>query len=110
MSFRIFFIAQISALNASKFDDYLSIDPLYSSKMKNSKYDPTQFEDCLIPPGHKVAIIIPFRDDGSNIRTHQLKVLLHYMIPVLIRQNIKFQFFTVTQESFQAFSASPTSR
>ena len=78
--------------------------------MKNSKYDPTQFEDCLIPPGHKVAIIIPFRDDGSNVRTDQLKVLLHYMIPMLIRQNIKFQFFAVTQESFQALLMSPTSR
>ena len=65
--------------------------------MQNSKYDPREFEDCVIPNGQKLAIIIPFRDDGSNIRTNQLKVLLHYMIPILIRQNVMFQFFFVTQ-------------
>ena len=65
--------------------------------MQNSKYDPREFEDCVIPNGQKLAIIIPFRDDGSNIRKNHLKVLLHYMIPILIRQNVKFQFFVVTQ-------------
>ena len=70
--------------------------------MSNSKYDPREFEDCVIPNGQKLAIIIPFRDDGSNVRTNQLKVLLHYMIPVLIRQNVKFQFFVVTQECFKS--------
>ena len=65
--------------------------------MSNSKYDPREFEDCVIPNGQKLAIIIPFRDDGSNVRTNQLKVLLHYMIPILIRQNVKFPFFVVTQ-------------
>ena len=70
--------------------------------MNNSKFDPNQFENCVIPNGQKLAIIIPFRDDGSNIRTNQLKVLLHYMIPTLIRQNVKFQFFVVTQECFKS--------
>ena len=65
--------------------------------MQNSKYDPREFEDCVIPSGQKLAIIIPFRDDGSNVRKNHLKVLLHYMIPILIRQNVKFQFFVVTQ-------------
>ena len=65
--------------------------------MLNSKYDPREFEDCVIPNGQKLAIIIPFRDDGSNVRSNQLKVLLHYMIPILIRQNVMFQFFVVTQ-------------
>ena len=92
----------MSALDASKFYDDINIDPIYSSKMINSKYDPTQFENCTIPDGHQLAIIIPFRDDGSSVRTNQLKVLLHYMIPVLIRQNVKFQFFVVTQECFKS--------
>ena len=91
----------MSALDASEFNDDLNIDPIYSSRMINSKYDPTQFENCVIPNGQKLAIIIPFRDDGSSVRTNQLKVLLHYMIPVLIRQNVKFQFFVVTQECFE---------
>ena len=60
-------------------------------------YDPREFEDCVIPDGQKLAIIIPFRENGSNVRTNQLKVLLHYVIPILIRQNVMFQFFVVTQ-------------
>ena len=86
-----------STLNASEFNDDLNIDPKYSSKMPNSKYDPREFEECVIPNGQKLAIIIPFRDDGSNVRTNHLNVLLHYMIPILIRQNVMFQFFVVTQ-------------
>ena len=136
-------IALISALDASKFNENFNIDPVYSSKMKNSTYDPTQmsfridassalsdwlesyftcfdwsktrsrehqfenfpqYQNCLIPTGHKIAIIIPFRDDGSKARLNQFKILLHYMIPMLIRQNIKFQFFVITQESFKASS------
>ena len=95
----------MSALDASEFNDDLNIDPIYSSRMINSKYDPTQFENCVIPNGQKLAIIIPFRDDGSSVRTNQLKVLLHYMIPVLIRQNVKFQFFVVTQEYFKSHAS-----
>ena len=34
--------------------------------MKNSSYSPTQFENCTIPEGQSVAIIIPFRDDDSK--------------------------------------------
>ena len=92
---------QYSALNASQFNDDFDIDPAYSSKMQDSKYDPTQYENCLIPTGRKLAIIIPFRDDGSHARMDQLQVLLHYMIPLLIRQNVKFQFFAITQEYFK---------
>lgn len=94
----------VSALNASEFNDDLNIDPKYSSKMPNSRYDPREFEDCVIPNGQKLAIIIPFRDDGSNVRTNQLKVLLHYMIPILIRQNVMFQFFVVTQTQNSIFN------
>jgi len=94
----------ISALNASEFNENLNIDPIYSSKVSNSKYDPREFEDCVIPNGQKLAIIIPFRDDGSNVRTNQFKVLLHYMIPILIRQNVMFQFFVVTQTPNSIFN------
>ena len=93
---RFKFISQISELDASKFNEELDIDDDYSSKMNDSKYDPTKFESCEIPTGHSLAIIIPFRDDGSSVRTNQFKVLLHYMIPVLVRQNVKFQFFRGT--------------
>lgn len=37
-----------------------------TAKMKNSSYSPTQFENCTIPGGQSVAIIIPFRDDDSK--------------------------------------------
>lgn len=37
-----------------------------AAKMKNSSYSPTQFENCTIPGGQSVAIIIPFRDDDSK--------------------------------------------
>ena len=56
--------------------------------------------NCTVPPAHSVAIIIPFRDNKEQARSHQLFVMLHFMIPILIRQNIKFQFFLITQESF----------
>lgn len=94
----------ISALNASQFNDDFDIDPAYSSKMQDAKYDPTQYENCLIPTGRKLAIIIPFRDDGSHARMDQLQVLLHYMIPLLIRQNVKFQFFAITQTPNSIFN------
>ena len=32
-------------------------------RINNSGYEPT---DCKVPFGQKVAIIIPYRDDGSN--------------------------------------------
>ena len=56
--------------------------------------------NCTVPPAHSVAIIIPFRDNKEQARSHQLFIMLHFMIPILIRQNIKFQFFLITQESF----------
>ena len=37
-----------------------------AAKMQNSSYSPTQFENCTIPEGQSVAIIIPFRDDDSK--------------------------------------------
>ena len=60
-------------------------------------YEPA---NCTVPPAHSVAIIIPFRDNKEKARSHQLFVMLHFMIPILIRQNIKFQFFLINQELF----------
>ncbi|CAG5127917.1 unnamed protein product, partial [Candidula unifasciata] len=41
---------------------------------------------------HRVAVIIPYRDRFSH-----LKVLLHYLIPLLKRQQIHFRIFIVEQ-------------
>ena len=37
-----------------------------AAKMANSSYTPTHFENCTIPEGQSVAIIIPFRDNDSK--------------------------------------------
>ena len=37
-----------------------------ASKITNSSYSPTQFENCTIPQGQSVAIVIPFRDNDSK--------------------------------------------
>lgn len=53
---------------------------------------------CTVPTGHSVAIIIPFRDTTQEqLRTEQLKFLLHYMIPILQRQKIMFRFYIINQ-------------
>ena len=80
--------------------------------MQNSSYSPTQSENCTVPSGQSVAIIMPFRDNDSkgnsrrgskwifisfSVRTRQLYLFLHYTIPILIRQNIKFKIFVVSQ-------------
>ena len=57
--------------------------------------------NCTVPPAHSVAIIIPFRDNKEQARSQQLFIMLHFMIPILIRQNIKFQFFLINQELFK---------
>ena len=43
---------------------------------------------------HHVAIIIPYRD-----RYNHLRILLHYLIPILQRQLVKFRIFVVEQVS-----------
>ena len=62
-------------------------------KVKDGMFKPVL---CRPEKGHSVAIIIPYRDP-TNIRRGQLLILLHYMIPMLIRQNIKFAFFVINQ-------------
>ena len=83
-----------------------------AAKMVSSGYEP---RNCIVSAGKRVAIIVPFRDDGSKgivkrsdlnssswtqyflERFNHLKLLLHHMIPILIRQNIKFKFFLISQ-------------
>ena len=43
---------------------------------------------------HHVAIIIPYRD-----RYNHLRILLHFLIPILQRQLVKFRIFVVEQVS-----------
>merc|ERR1711935_1058839 len=69
--------------------------------MGQAIYKPSE---CQLPYGHRVAIIIPFRDiTPDQYRTKHLKWLLHYMILVLIRQNIMFSFYIINQESCSKF-------
>ena len=49
-----------------------------------------QPRDCI--SRHRVAIVIPFRDRWSHLR-----VLLHFLIPVLQRQQINFRIFVIEQ-------------
>ncbi|CAL1538517.1 unnamed protein product [Lymnaea stagnalis] len=48
---------------------------------------------------HRVAIIIPYRD-----RWNHLKVLLHYLLPTLKRQQIHFRIFVVEQFGNETFN------
>jgi len=62
-------------------------------------------QDCNSPAGYKLAIIIPFRDTtASAIRVQQLKFLLFYMIPVLIRQKLTFRFYIINQTAGSPFN------
>ena len=96
-----------------------------ASKIESSGYEPV---NCLVSSGKRVAIIVPFRDDGSKgnqgpqglritiksnaglksyltlERFNHLKLLLRHMIPILIRQNIKFKFFLITQTPNERFN------
>ena len=38
------------------------------------------------------------------VRFNQLKTLLYHMVPILMRQNIKFKFFTITQNQNVTFN------
>ena len=49
-----------------------------------------QPRDCISK--HRVAIVIPYRD-----RLGHLRILLHFLIPVLQRQKINFRIFVVEQ-------------
>ena len=44
-------------------DDNLGLQSEQVHEIHNSGYEP---KDCEVPFGRKVAIIIPYRDDGSN--------------------------------------------
>ncbi|BFZ25366.1 hypothetical protein BsWGS_28405 [Bradybaena similaris] len=48
---------------------------------------------------HRIAVIIPYRDRFSH-----LKVLLHYLIPLLKRQQIHFRIFVVEQFGNDTFN------
>ena len=62
-------------------------------------------QDCNSPAGYKLAIIIPFRDTTAKaIRVQQLKFLLFYMIPILIRQKLTFRFYIVNQTTGSPFN------
>ena len=52
------------------------------------------WEPSTCVPRHHVAIIIPYRE-----RWNHLRILLHFLIPVLQRQLIKFRIFVVEQVS-----------
>ena len=78
----------IEGLNRSS----IKIPDFVAEKMVNGLHKPT----CRQRPGRSVAIIVPFRDK-TGVRTYQLYSMLHFMIPILTRQNIKFGFFVINQ-------------
>lgn len=74
---------------------FISVPEFVKQKMINGTYTP---RGCQVAPGRSVAIIIPFRDQ-NGVRLKQLLTMLHYMIPILTRQNNKFTFFVINQSS-----------
>ena len=57
-------------------------------KFNRNFHGPALFEpdDCVPKPRHKIAIIIPYREDPfQNIREDQLKLFLDRTIPLLKR-------------------------
>ena len=78
----------IQGLNRSD----IKIPDFVAAKMVNGLHRPS----CQQKPGRSVAIIVPFRDK-TGVRTEQLYSMLHFMVPILTRQNIKFGFFVINQ-------------
>ena len=68
--------------NAMVHDHHKDIQP-------GGMWEPSTCVSC-----YHVAIIIPYRD-----RYNHLKILLHFLIPLLQRQHIKFRIFVVEQVS-----------
>jgi len=59
-------------------------------KNKNAIINPIS---CSTPyPGRTIAIIVPYRN-----RPDQLKIFLKYLLPVLIRQQLKFKIYVIEQ-------------
>ena len=68
------------------------------SEMVHDRHEDMQpggmWEPSTCVSRHHVAILIPYRD-----RYNHLKILLHYLIPILQRQLVKFRIFVVEQVS-----------
>jgi len=62
--------------------------------MANGIFEPIK---CFVPPNKRVAVIVPFRDNLQHTRLVHLKMLLYYMVPIFIRQNLRFSFYVVNQ-------------
>ena len=82
---------------------FISVPEFVKQKMINGSYTP---QECQVAAGRSIAIIIPFRDQ-NGVRKKQLLTMLHYMIPILTRQNNKFTFFVINQSSL---ASSPFNR
>ena len=53
--------------------------------------------ECIVEKRRKIAFIMPFRDNGSNVRTSQFFWLLNTYIPIFMKQKADVQFFVLTQ-------------
>ena len=52
---------------------------------------------CIVEKRRKIAFIMPFRDNGSNIKTSQFFWLINTYIPIFIKQKADVQFFVINQ-------------
>ena len=64
------------------------------SVMNESSFSPP---GCSVNDETNIAIIVPFRDNDTLVRTRQFYSLLSSLIPMLIRQNVRFGFYLVNQ-------------
>ena len=71
------------------------IETLKSYQKYISSYGLTN--GCIVEKRRKIAFIMPFRDNGSNVRTSQFFWLINTYIPIFIKQKADVQFFVINQ-------------
>ena len=109
-------LAYEKVIVANDFDlSEIGINKDVAEKINGDGFHPL---DCNVPKGQSVAIIFPFRDTATKgmsiksqqvacplnrtlalilVRAKQLYVFLHHMIPIFVRQNIRFKLFLINQ-------------
>ena len=73
----------------TKINESEVVNYLHKDLEQGGMWEPSTCVSC-----YHVAIIMPYRD-----RYAQLRMLLHFLIPVLQRQHIRFRIFVVEQVS-----------
>jgi len=73
--------------------DWDQLEKVHNKLLPGGEFTP----DCLSE--HKVAVIIPFRD-----RDEHLRIFLHHIHPILMRQNLHYRIFIISQDDSELFN------